>query len=95
MSCTTRKGNDYVTNVGETINADENYLKRLEYRINYLDYESVNRLCFQDKDICELKATLKCKDDCLKGLKRICWSIHEKCIINNYNRWKNTEGMFK
>lgn len=71
-------------------------IRSLEYRLNYLEYESTNQKCFTLKDICEMKAEIKCKKpELLKVEKDVCWKKHERCIIDNYKRWKDVKGMFK
>lgn len=75
------------------ITFDEKDLRRLTYQIDYLEYESTNRFCFLDLDICYLKADNFCRQDrkCREPSRKECWKRHEKCIIENYRKWQLLE----
>ena len=83
-------------------------IERLDNRINYIDYETMNKFCFMIRDVCTASTNGICisqytdclydkkdKKECTQQTKQCvgtyqnkCFKIHEKCIVDNYRRWK-------
>jgi hypothetical protein len=68
-------------------------LDRLEWEIDYLNYEQVNIQCFNFLDHCYFSTFDGClnskdKTRCLKQGKSECFAKHEKCIVSNYKHWQ-------
>jgi hypothetical protein len=78
-----------------TIGIEQDRLEKLEWQIDYLNYEQVNLQCFNILDHCYFTVFDKCSEgsrenraQCLKQGRALCFSRHEKCVIDNYQRWK-------
>lgn len=84
----------------ESIIKLEKKIKQLEQHVDYLQYEQVNIYCFNFKDLCYLAANDTCtnkflnkisRNQCIKRSHTICFKKHEKCIIDNYRKWKKIQ----
>ena len=71
-------------------------LQKLDQRLDYVEYENTNVICFLNKDVCYLQASVTCYpssgQQCVKNLQKQCFQVHEKCIIDNYHRWKRIKS---
>jgi hypothetical protein len=62
----------------------------LEEQVDYMNYEQINKYCFNFKDICNLQAYNFCnkKAACVQKAEKQCFAKHEQCIILNYRHWQ-------